>query len=217
MKMIAINGSPRRNKNTATLLQSALDGAKMQGAETELINLYDLNYKGCISCFACKLKNGKNRGKCSYQDDLTPVLDKILSADALLLGSPIYFESVTGEMRSFLERLLFPILEYTEGYPSILKKKIPTGFIYTMNVTKEYMESANYIQALQFMENDLSRLLGDCESMTANDTLQFPDYSKYVVTVFDEDHKKQVHETQFPNDRQKAYNLGANLIEKARQ
>ncbi|XWX63056.1 flavodoxin family protein [Desulfitobacterium sp. AusDCA] len=48
MKVIAINGSPRKNKNTATLLNKALEGA-----ETELIHLYDLNYKGCVSCFAC--------------------------------------------------------------------------------------------------------------------------------------------------------------------
>lgn len=56
MKVIAINGSPR--KNTATLLAKALEGASSCGAETELIHLYDHNYKGCVSCFACKLKDG---------------------------------------------------------------------------------------------------------------------------------------------------------------
>ena len=50
MKLIAINGSPRKNKNTATLIKHALDGATSAGAETELIHLYDLNFKGCISC-----------------------------------------------------------------------------------------------------------------------------------------------------------------------
>lgn len=60
MKIIAINGSPRKNRNTATLLNKALEGAASQGAETELIHLYDLNYKGCVSCFACKIKNGKS-------------------------------------------------------------------------------------------------------------------------------------------------------------
>ena len=52
MKVMAINGSPRKKWNTATLLDKALEGAASQGAETELIHLYDLNYKGCISCFA---------------------------------------------------------------------------------------------------------------------------------------------------------------------
>ena len=56
MKVIAINASPRRKWNTATLLQSALEGAASQGAETELVHLYDLDFKGCTSCFACKLR-----------------------------------------------------------------------------------------------------------------------------------------------------------------
>ena len=58
MKIIAINGSPRKKWNTSTLLENALEGAASQGAETELIHLYDLDYKGCTSCCACKLKDG---------------------------------------------------------------------------------------------------------------------------------------------------------------
>jgi len=54
MKVIAVNGSPRKKWNTATLLHKALDGAKSIGAQTEFIHLYDLNFKGCTSCFACK-------------------------------------------------------------------------------------------------------------------------------------------------------------------
>ena len=52
MYVLAINGSPRKNWNTATLLNKALEGAAAQGVQTELIHLYDLNFKGCISCFA---------------------------------------------------------------------------------------------------------------------------------------------------------------------
>ena len=61
MKALFINGSPRKNGNTAKLLKRAMEGAAEAGAETELINLYDrsLNFKGCMSCFACKLKGGK--------------------------------------------------------------------------------------------------------------------------------------------------------------
>jgi multimeric flavodoxin WrbA len=215
MKIIAINGSPRKNSNTAVLLEHAMEGASLQGAETELINLYDLDYKGCISCFACKLKGGKSYGKCAYKDELSPVLEKVLAADALLLGSPIYFHAVTGEMRSFLERLMFPILTYTEGYKGLLKKKIPVGFIYNMNVTKEYMLEANYPQFLRSVENSLEGLLGSCESLHVNDTLQFKDYSKYVVTVFDENKKKKVKEEQFPIDCENAFQLGSRLIQRA--
>ncbi|MDR2657827.1 MAG: flavodoxin family protein, partial [Oscillospiraceae bacterium] len=71
-KVIAINGSPRKNGNTATLLQKAMDGAASVGAETELVHLVDLNYKGCVSCFACKRKGAKYPNTCSMQDDLSP-------------------------------------------------------------------------------------------------------------------------------------------------
>lgn len=60
MKVIAINGSPRKNWNTHKLLNAALEGAKSMGAETEIIHLYDLNYTGCRSCFACKRKGLQN-------------------------------------------------------------------------------------------------------------------------------------------------------------
>jgi len=71
MKVMAFNGSPRKTWNTATLLNKALEGAASQGAETELIHLYDLHYSGCKSCFACKLKEGASYGKCATKDALT--------------------------------------------------------------------------------------------------------------------------------------------------
>src|SRR3974390_1563375 len=108
MKVIAINGSPRKNWNTATLLTKALEGAVSLGAETELVHLYDLDYKGCISCFACKLIDGPYNGHCAVKDGLSPLLKAIeTEADAIILGSPIYFGGLSGEMRSFMERLLF--------------------------------------------------------------------------------------------------------------
>ena len=123
MKVLAINGSPRKKWNTAMLLNNVLEGAASQGAETELAHLYDLDYKGCISCFSCKLKDGKSYGRCAVKDDLTPVLDKIESVDAIVLGSPIYFWEVTGAMRSFLERLLFPNVVYDANHSSLFKKR----------------------------------------------------------------------------------------------
>ncbi len=96
--VIAVNGSPRKNWNTVMMLEKALEGAASQGAETELVHLYDLDFRGCTSCFACKLKGGKSYGRCAVRDDLSPLLDRIHDADALILGSPIYFGTVTGEM-----------------------------------------------------------------------------------------------------------------------
>ncbi len=129
MKIIAFNGSPRKKWNTATLLRKALEGAASQGAKTELVHLYGLDFKGCISCFACKTKGGKSYGKCAVKDDLTPVFRKIEKADAIILGSPIYFGNISGEMRSFMERLLFPYLTYTKPPQSLFPNRIKTWFI----------------------------------------------------------------------------------------
>ncbi len=60
MRLLTVNGSPRKNWNTDTLLKHAVDGATSQGAETETVHLYDLEYKGCKSCFACKKKGGSH-------------------------------------------------------------------------------------------------------------------------------------------------------------
>lgn len=216
MSIIAINGSPRKNKNTVTLLNKVLEGAASKGAETELFNLYDLNYKGCVSCFACKLKDGKSYGKCALRDDLTPILEKVEKADAIVLGSPIYLASVTGEMRSFMERLLFPFSTYTPGYRSIFERKISTAFIYTMNVTNEQMEQLGYKQILKFSETYMERIFGYCESLIVNDTYQFEDYSKYVVTVFDEKKKAKVRSEDFPKECEKAFNIGVRFANKLR-
>ena len=129
MKVIAFNGSPRKKWNTATLLGKALAGAESQGAGTELIHLYDLNFKGCISCFACKTRGGRSYGRCAVEDDLTPILKEVEGTDVILLGSPIYYGTVSGEMRSFMERLMFPYMTYTHPPRSLFPRKIHTGFI----------------------------------------------------------------------------------------
>jgi len=220
MKVIAINGSPRKTWNTATLLQKALDGAKSVGADTEIIHLYDLNFKGCTSCFACKRKDNRHIGQCAMKDDLTSVLDKISECDVLLLGSPIYFGNVTGEMHSFLERLLFAKMTYNVGHGSIFKGKVSSGFIYTMNVPedisamnvpKELVKHLNYEAVFHYYEYCLQRLNGTSEFMLSTDTYQFDDYSKYEASMFDEKHKSQVKLEQYPIDCQKAFDMGARL------
>ena len=106
------NGSPRKGWNTAKMLEAAKAGAEEAGAETELVNLYDISFFGCKSCFACKLKNAKTDGICAIRDDLRPVLERARKADVLVLGSPIYFSYPTGVYRAFLERLAFPVYSY---------------------------------------------------------------------------------------------------------
>jgi len=217
MKILAINGSPRKKWNTGTLLQQALEGAASQGAETEMIHLYDLSYKGCISCFACKLKNGKSYGKCAYQDGLTPILEKVEQADAIILGSPIYLGAATGEMRSFLERLIFQYLVYDKDYSTLSSKKIPTGFIYTMNVDDHRIHQMGYERHLNLTEMALARTFGTAESLYVTDTYQFDDYSKYVVTSFDPEKKAKRRAEEFPNDCKKAFAMGVKFATTVKQ
>jgi multimeric flavodoxin WrbA len=216
MNVIAINGSPRKKWNTATLLEHALEGAASKGAGTQLVHLYDLDYKGCTSCFSCKLKGGKSYGKCAMKDGLAPILEKIRDADALILGSPIYFGNVTGEMRSFMERLFFPNLTYTRPPTSLVTRQIPTAFVYTMNVSEQMMKE-NYAGVIGANANTLKMMFGQSESLYCNETLQFEDYDKVVFSYFDPGERRERHRTVFPQDCRRAFELGARLAEAGRE
>jgi len=211
MKAIAVNGSPRKNWNTGILLKRATDGAASVGAETETINLYELNYKGCTSCFACKVKDGKRAGRCAMKDDLTEVLEKVIACNVLLLGSPIYLGDITGAMRSFLERFVFMNLSYDESHRTNFAGKISIGFIYTMGMPQKMLEESGYKYNFNLHMQYLQLLNGTTEYLISSDTYQFDDYLKYAASKFDEKHKAKVREEQFPVDSQKAFEMGIRL------
>lgn len=208
MKAIAINGSPRKNWNTAALLNAALDGAREAGAETELVNLYDLDYSGCVSCFACKSK-GAERCRCYHRDGLSGVLERVLSSDVLLLGSPVYFGDVTGKMRCFIERLAFITLSYDDPMETIFPGHINTAFFFTMNMQTE--QAQMYKPMIKSTLGALSRLGGSVEQYLCTDTLQFDDYSKYRAAKFSEQAKRAHRAEQFPRDLEAAREIGRRL------
>lgn len=212
MKVLAFNGSPRKTWNTATLLNKALEGAVSQGATTELTHLYDLNYKGCISCFACKTRGGKSYGKCPIQDDLAEIFKKVEQADVLILGSPIYWGRISGEMATFLERLLFQYLEYDSTLHSIFPKKINTGFIYTMNFTEKMLTDFGMMKPIEFNDFAMRTIFGASETLLSLDTYQFKDYSKVVAPGFDVKAKDKRRAEVFPIDCQKAFDMGVRLV-----
>lgn len=209
MKVIAVNGSPRKNWNTAQLLQQALKGAESVGAETELIHLYDLDYQGCVSCFGCKRKNAV-ACQCYRKDDLTPVLEKVYNAQALLLGSPIYFADVTGQMRCFLERLVFPAMTYDDPGKQVYHGKINAAFFFTMNVSAEYAEKFQYV--FSYNTKLLKKFGGKTAYYLATDTLQFDDYSKFQAGQFQESAKRQRRKEQFPKDLANAFEIGRRMV-----
>jgi len=211
MKAIAINGSPRKEWNTATLLNKALEGAASAGAETEMVNLYDLDFKGCCSCFFCKKKGSGFKGYCAMEDDLTEVLEKAMDSDVILMGSPIYIGYITGEMKSFMERLLFMNLSYDNPSRTNFKGRIATGFIYTMGVPPDVIDRAGYRYIFETNKGIMARLNGPSEYVVSADNYQFDDYSKYYASNFDEKHKAKVRSEQFPIDCQNAFEMGARL------
>ncbi len=111
------------------MLEKALEGDASRGARTQLIHLYDLQCKVCIRCFACKTIGGNSYGRCAVQDDLTPVFSEIEQAGAIILSSPIYFGTISGQMKSFMARLLVPYSTYTDppqSFNELLLLYVPT-------------------------------------------------------------------------------------------
>lgn len=206
-KIIAINGSPRKNWNTQTLLQQALKGAEDAGAQTEMLDLYKLDFKGCISCFGCK-RAGVLVETCIVKDELMPILKRITEADGLILGSPIYFSNVPGEMRSFLERFIFPYYSY-DKQPSQFPKPIPTAFIYTMNAPKFALGLIGYRKLFSSHRKLLTHVTHkESQILTSTETRQFNDYSKYAASRFNAARHNERHEKVFPKDCAKAYQMG---------
>lgn len=220
MKTVIINGSPRKNWNTDKALQSAAKGAEDAGSEVESIRLYDYAYKGCVSCFACKVKNSKTNGLCAYKDDLRPVLEKVHEADVVIVGSPVYYNYPAGQVRSFLERWLFPVGSYVweDGKQKVFRDKvIPTGLIYTMNCPKDMMENWNYPAILSDTANTMKQIMGHNELLYICNTYQFKDYSRYEMNLFDEAEKRTYRDEHFETDLANAYRLGARLAEAAKE
>jgi multimeric flavodoxin WrbA len=214
MKVMAMNGSPRKKGwNTVSMLESLLEGARSAGAETELVQLYDLTFSGCISCFSCKRLARKQDGVCAIQDELTPVLAAIReNCDALVVGTPVYYGCETAGTRAFLERLCFPNGKYDLQRSSLFPRRINTALIYTMNVSEARIAEMGYATGFERTRAMLDRHLGPCELLLATDTLQFSEYDRYESEIFDEAAKRKRHEEVFPQDLRKAYELGARLV-----
>lgn len=102
MKVIAFNGSARKEGNTAILLNLVLDELKAEGIETELYSLAGKPVQGCIACFKCFEKKNK---RCSVEKDIiNECIAKMVEADGILLGSPTYFADVSASMKALIER-----------------------------------------------------------------------------------------------------------------
>ena len=207
MNIIAVNGSARKGWNTHTLLQKALNGAAAKGAQTEMINLYDLAYRGCIGCLGCKLKGG-SVGRCVIGDGLKPVFDRIDKCDAFVLGSPMYIGETSGVMRAFYERLIFQYISYDTARIPQFSRKIKTAFIFTTNCPDFEYDLVGYIDKFKEYEKMLVRIFGESKTLAVSETWQIDDYDKYHMTMFDVPERRRRREEVFPKDCEKAFELG---------
>lgn len=204
-----MNAGPRKGWNTDTLLMEAARGAEAAGAEIVKFDLFKLEkYTGCISCFGCKRE--KFKGHCICKDGLTPVLDAIREADGLIIGSPNYLSELTASFRALYERLIFQNLTYSIETPCCNDHPIPVLFIMTSNAP-----DTMYTGLVENYKNTLTRFVGPAETFVSGNTLQLKDYSKtdWPWTMFNPEEKIQRHETVFPEECKKVFEMGKRIFQ----
>jgi len=206
-RIIAVNAGPRMGWNTDTLITEASKGAESAGAEVVRFDLFKLErYTGCISCFGCKKE--KFKGRCICRDGLTPVLDAIREADGLIIGSPNYLGNLTASFRALYERLIFQNLTYNAETPCCNANMIPALLIMTSNAPDDM-----YTELMGTYQQVMSSFVGPTKLLISGDTLQIKDYSKTDWPwFFDGDAKQKRHETVFPEEMKKAFEMGAALV-----
>lgn len=160
-------------------------------------------------------KKGAERCRCFWKDDLSPVIDRIFAADALIIGSPIYLGDVTSQVHGLIERLHFCALSY-DNYSSYFTGRVNTGIILTMNAPKSFYNIA-YRKKAGEPARSFKSLNGTVEIYACCDTLQVKDYSRYNMAGFSEAHKKEMREKQFPKDLERAFRMGAELSQGKRE
>lgn len=211
MKIVAVNAGPRKGWNTDTLITEAIKGAEAAGAEVQRFDLFRLEkYTGCISCFGCKRE--KNKGRCICRDGLTPVLDAIREADGLIIGSPNYLSGPTASFRALYERLIFQNLTYNLETPCCNTHPIPVIFIMTSNAPDDM-----YLEMLKGYQQTFNGFVGPTELLVSGETLQLKDYSKtdWPWTMFDPEARQKRHDTVFPVECKKAFEMGERLAKRA--
>lgn len=99
MKVLGLNGSARKDGNTAIIIGKVFEELQKEAIDTELIQLADCDIKPCRGCFACK-----GRGSCVLNDGFNEIFSRMVEADGIILGSPVYSADVSAKMKAFLER-----------------------------------------------------------------------------------------------------------------
>jgi multimeric flavodoxin WrbA len=111
-KVLGISGSPRNNGNTFYALKHALDVLDKRSFETKYISLSGKNIHPCISCWKCAAD-----GKCWQNDDMTEIIDALMWCDGIIIGSPVYFGMVSGQLKTMMDRCVCIRAHYGDNFP----------------------------------------------------------------------------------------------------
>lgn len=138
VKVVGISGSPRKGGNTEIIIKKALDVIESKGIQTELISLADLEIKPCDACRYCR----KNIGECHIQDDFAPIFKKMIEAEGIILGSPVYMGSVTAQMKALMDRAGYIV----RGMDKPLRRKVGGAVV----VARRAGHNFTLMQLIQF-------------------------------------------------------------------
>jgi multimeric flavodoxin WrbA len=134
-EIVMFNGSPRKDGNTTTILDLIARGAREQGAEVEYLTLFKMKFMACQGCFACRLQDD-----CVINDEIREALQRVKTADAVVIGSPIYMMQMSGPVKNLYDRL-FPLMD-AEGRPRFGTKEVVT--VYTQSIDDPHAYDSYY-------------------------------------------------------------------------
>src|SRR5665647_202867 len=167
MKVVGINGSARKNGNTAILIRRVFAELEKEGIETELIQLAGKKIRGCTACMKCRENIDK---RCSVDNDsFNKILEKMLEADGIILGSPTYFSDMTAEMKALIDRAGY----VSKGNGDLLKRKVGAavsavrraGAIHTLDsINHLFLISQMIVPGSSYWNLGIGREKGDVEA-----------------------------------------------------
>lgn len=199
MKAVVINAGPKRRDHNAQLAKSSARGAESVGAEVEYVDLYKLDLCGCMNCAICKKE--ENVGKCYWRDEVSPLIERILDADCLLITVPIFFTEPTSHYRALIERLVYCIVSYKTG--NTFKGKINVGLFYTLNYSVDYFEKS--VRPNLKSSEDLFKMF--------NGNVQINSFRNITKRESEESDELDEKEKQFSLDLDKIFNVSAELCQ----
>ena len=170
MKILGLEGSPRKNGNTEKLVKVILDGATEKGAETKFYKLAKMNISLCLGCFSCR-----ETGACVTEDDMQLLHEEIQASDAIILGSPVYMWQVSGQTKLFMDRLV-PFIK--PDFTTRLKGKKSVFMVFTQGNPDEqsFKHYFEYLENLfSFLHYDVKGTMVATGTRDKNDILQQAD------------------------------------------